>query len=556
MKFSNLKIGTRLGLAFLLLILLTIICNSAAWMALNEVGNKWQTFSSVSMEKRKFASNGSARLGDAVHHFKDYVLRGGDYNKNFVDDLKEISSNVDGYFATGDITDQEKSLLNVILQGCESYGLAMDKAVAMKSKGSSIEEIDKSVNGADKEMARGWAGLLDVARQEAVKTGTSITGTISFGQTVIEIFAMIVVILSALSAWLITRSVTKPISQAVEIAQTVASGNLSLHIDIQSTDEVGQLLSALEDMNDSLKNIVAEVLNSADTIASASSQIAIGNLDLSSRTEEQASSLEETASSMEELTSAVKENANNASHANRLAENASRIAVKGGTEVLKVVQTMEMINDSSEKIVDIINVIDSIAFQTNILALNASVEAARAGEQGRGFAVVAAEIRNLAQRCADAAKQIKTLITDSVEKVDNGAKLVDQAGTTMGDVVNSVKQLTDIIGKIMVASAEQASGIEHINQAIMQMDDVTQQNAALVEEAAAASQSLEDQTATLVDVVSIFKLNESHNSAAENKKRATPIKQIKTAESLPSLPRSPKALAYSMRDLPKIARHA
>jgi methyl-accepting chemotaxis protein len=311
-------------------------------------------------------------------------------------------------------------------------------------------------------------------------------------------------------AWWITHSITQPMNEAVKIAQTVASGDLSSVIEVKSKDETGQLLQALKDMNNSLVRIVGEVRFSTEAIATASTQIASGNLDLSSRTEQQASSLEETASSMEELNSTVKQNADNARQANQLALTASEVAMKGGNVVSQVVETMGSINDSSKKIVDIIGVIDGIAFQTNILALNAAVEAARAGEQGRGFAVVAAEVRTLAQRSAAAAKEIKNLIGDSVGKVNDGARLVDDAGTTMKEVVASVRRVTDIMGEITAAGHEQTAGIEQIHQAVMQMDQVTQQNAALVEEAAAAAESLQDQARNLVQVVSVFKLDDIH----------------------------------------------
>ena len=306
--------------------------------------------------------------------------------------------------------------------------------------------------------------------------------------------------------WLV-RAISRPLQEAVQIARGVAAGDLTQQIEVRSTDETGQLMQALSDMNDSLIKIAGNVRSGTDTIATASSQIAAGNLDLSLRTEQQASSLEETASSMEELTSTVKQNADNARQANQLAASASEVAAKGGAVVAQVVDTMSSINDSSRKIVDIIGVIDGIAFQTNILALNAAVEAARAGEQGRGFAVVATEVRNLAQRSASAAKEIKTLIGDSVDKVDQGAKLVDQAGVTMEQIVVSVQRVTDIIAEITSASQEQSSGIEQINQAISQMDQATQQNAALVEEASAAAASLQEQAGNLSQVVSVFKLD-------------------------------------------------
>ena len=307
-------------------------------------------------------------------------------------------------------------------------------------------------------------------------------------------------------AYIATHSITKPLQEAVVIAKTVASGDLASHISVEGHDEISELLHALEHMHESLAKAVSEVRSGTETIRVASSEIARGNTDLSDRTESQASSLEETASSMEELTSTVKQNADNARQANQLAFSASSVAAKGGQVVSQVVHTMGSIKDSSRKIVDIIGVIDGIAFQTNILALNAAVEAARAGEQGRGFAVVAAEVRSLAQRSATAAKEIKTLIGDSVANVDLGGKLVDEAGQTMDLVVTSVQQVADIMAEITAATQEQSAGIEEINRAVTQMDEMTQQNAALVEQAAAAAQSLQDQAHHLAVAVSIFKL--------------------------------------------------
>jgi methyl-accepting chemotaxis protein-1 (serine sensor receptor) len=292
---------------------------------------------------------------------------------------------------------------------------------------------------------------------------------------------------------------------ASQIVRSIADGDLTVTVDTSSGD-THSLLFSMQTMQRNLAQTVGEIRVSTDAIATASSQIASGNLDLSSRTEQQASSLEETASAMEELTSTVKQNSDNSNHANQLAISASTVAQQGGSIVAQVVDTMGAINASSRKIVDIIGVIDGIAFQTNILALNAAVEAARAGEQGRGFAVVASEVRNLAQRSAAAAKEIKTLIGDSVEKVEIGARLVDQAGSAMRSIVDSVKNVTDIMEEITAAGNEQTAGIEQINQAIVQMDEVTQQNAALVEQAAAAAASLQDQASSLAEVVSVFKV--------------------------------------------------
>ncbi|MEW6370385.1 MAG: methyl-accepting chemotaxis protein [Pseudomonadota bacterium] len=326
------------------------------------------------------------------------------------------------------------------------------------------------------------------------------------------VLALVSLAMAALVAWWNTRSITRPLARALEVANTVAAGDLTSRIEVTTRDETGLLLQALKTMNENLVRTVTTVRTSTDTIGTASAEVAAGSLDLSSRTEQQASSLEETASSMEELTSTVKQNADNARQANTLAEAASNVAERGGRVIGEVVGTMEQINTSAGKIADIIGVIDGIAFQTNILALNAAVEAARAGEQGRGFAVVATEVRNLAQRSAAAAKEIKGLIGDSTQAVEAGSKLVTEAGATMSEIVESVRRVTDIMSEITAASTEQTAGIEQINEAVVQMDQVTQQNAALVEQAAAASAAMQEQTAKLAEAVSVFRV-EAHSVA-------------------------------------------
>ena len=364
---------------------------------------------------------------------------------------------------------------------------AESKAMFERSKATLQKMIDLNRDAADAQI------------KEADATYAAARNTLGASLLLALVFGVVI-------ATVITRSITRPLGQALLAAEAVSSGNLSEPINSTSQDEVGKLLQAMQGMQDSLVRVVTQVRQGSEGVASASSEIAQGNHDLSARTESQASALEETAASMEELNSAVKQNADNARQANQLATNASTVAVQGGEVVGQVVDTMKGINEASRKIADIISVIDGIAFQTNILALNAAVEAARAGEQGRGFAVVASEVRSLAGRSAEAAKEIKMLINASVERVEQGTALVDKAGTTMTEVVSSIRRVTDIMGEISAASHEQSAGVNQIGEAVTQMDQATQQNAALVEEMAAAASSLKSQANDLVQVVSVFKL--------------------------------------------------
>ncbi|MEB0137801.1 MULTISPECIES: methyl-accepting chemotaxis protein [unclassified Undibacterium] len=360
-----------------------------------------------------------------------------------------------------------------------------------------------------------------VALEDSASAEVSVLASSNANKLVITLLLIgsaILLIGIAFSIFL-TRSITGPLQDAVQIAQRVAAGELTHRDADAGHDEISELLNALKEMSDNLFHIVSEVRQGTDAIAIASGEISSGNSDLSSRTETQAGALEETASSMEEITATVRHNADNARQANALVNSASGFAIKGGEEVGKVVHTMNSIKESSRKIVDIISVIDGIAFQTNILALNAAVEAARAGEQGRGFAVVASEVRNLAQRSASAAKEIKTLIGDSVEKVESGGKLVDAAGQTMHEIVSSVKHVADIMSEITAAGQEQSAGIEEVNRAITQMDEMTQQNAALVEQAAAAAESMEEQAGNLARAVAAFKLG---SDPRQQLRRASP----------------------------------
>ena len=380
---------------------------------------------------------------------------------------------------------------------------------------------------------------------------STIAAAASYQQALIVSVGMVALamLMGAVLAMVVTRSITQPLSTGVIVAEAVAQGDLTTRFDIQGRDEPADLLRALEHMNKRLVDIVGQVRLSSDSIATGSAEIATGNADLSQRTEQQASNLEETAASMEELNSTVKTNADTAQQANRLASEATQSAEQGGAVVGRVVATMQDISASSKKIADIIGVIDGIAFQTNILALNAAVEAARAGEQGRGFAVVASEVRSLASRSAEAAKEIKTLIGASVEKVDNGTALVDEAGHSMEGIVNQVKRVSQLINEISSASMEQSSGISQIGDAVNQLDQVTQQNAALVEESAAAADSLKNQSQRLAELVSVFKID-GQPSRVGQASRAAPMPSHQFSRA-PAIAPLPKAVATKPSSLTK-----
>ena len=387
------------------------------------------------------------------------------------------------------------------------------------------------------------SSLSQFAQDGAAKardTSASLQARVMFG----NLGALLVtIILGLFIARTLNRSVSGGLSYAMSLASKVAKGDLSAPINPNTKDEIGELLHSLRDMQTSLVQVVSRVRQGSESVSTASAEIAQGNQDLSARTESQASALEQTAASMEELSSTVRQNADNARQANQLAQSASTVAVKGGEVVTQVVDTMKGINDASKKIADIISVIDGIAFQTNILALNAAVEAARAGEQGRGFAVVASEVRSLAGRSADAAKEIKNLINDSVQRVEQGTALVDQAGITMTEVVSSIRRVTDIMGEISAASNEQSLGVAQVGEAVTQMDQATQQNAALVEEMAAAASSLKSQAQDLVGTVAVFKLAQGQSSGMAHS-------STKPQRTMPARP-APAPAARKLASAPK-----
>lgn len=424
--------------------------------------------------------------------------------------IAEINKLWDAYLSNEYLSGEDKQVTDRFLEANRSFvndGLTPTIA-ALRAHNLALadnlmwEKVDHLYGPANEALQ----ALMQMQSDDAQK---NYTGSVNRFKNTRNIAIIVIVAGIVLAMWLgitLMRAITRPLQQALVLARAVAQGNLTHRIEVKSTDEIGIVLQMLKDMNENLAGVIGGVRTATETITTAAGEIAAGNSNLSQRTEQQAASLEETASSMEQLTSAVKQNAASAQQANQLAASASNIAVKGGHAVDDVVQTMAMISTSSKKIVDIISVIEGIAFQTNILALNAAVEAARAGEQGRGFAVVAGEVRNLAQRSATAAKEIKMLIYDAANKVDAGSKQVNQAGDTMSEIVRAVKRVTDIMADISAASTEQSAGIEQVNQAIVQMDDVTQQNAALVEQAAAATEAMQHQAQALMEAVSMFQL--------------------------------------------------
>ena len=407
------------------------------------------------------------------------------------------------------VTDQERQLYTQFLSERERYVALHNKLFEVSRSGD--KEKAKELLGAESLTVYNASSetlkkLIKYNSDAAKKETSAAVNVYSQAVSMLIVAAVIAVLVAVIAGILLVRSIRAPLLQAVQAADRVANGDLSGAIHVERQDETGQLLNALERMQNSLVQTVRSVRQNAEGVASASSQIASGNADLSSRTEEQASALEETAASMEQLGSTVRQNADNARAANQMAVNASQVAAQGGAVVAEVVETMKGINNSSHQIADIISVIDSIAFQTNILALNAAVEAARAGEQGRGFAVVAGEVRTLAQRSAEAAKEIKGLITTSVQRVEQGTQLVDKAGTTMADIVSAIRRVTDLMAEISAASQEQSQGVAQVGEAVTQMDQTTQQNAALVEESAAAAGSLRKQAQDLVQAVAVFQL--------------------------------------------------
>ncbi len=550
---SNIKIGARLALGFCLVLLcaaaillnglwrMTEMERSSAYIIDQKVASMTaamsmrESGSALALALRKVVTPTDAAEGQQENQRLAKILQA---YAGYEGQLTKLTSTDKGKALLTASAAERKVLFPIVEKIREMVGAGNYFDAAQLLKSDFLPSYDKWMASV--------AALAAYQQEDMSAAYVDFQSSYHSGQIGMIVIGLVTLLLGAFFTWSIARTITAPLLRAGKITETIASGDLTQTVEEKSHDEAGQLVHSLNTMQTKLAATVNEIKQSAAIIAVASQEIATGNADLSNRTESQASSLEETASSMEQLTSTVKQNAENAHQANQLVMSASDYAVKGGKVVGDVVQTMGSIKESSRKIVDIIGVIDGIAFQTNILALNAAVEAARAGEQGRGFAVVASEVRSLAQRSASAAKEIKTLIGDSVSKVDAGGKLVDEAGVTMSEIVTSVKHVADIMGEITAASKEQSAGIAEVNGAIAQIDEITQQNAALVEQAAAAAESLQEQADLLARAVGVFKID---NAAFAAQAANTPS-MLKTVN--PPLELATEAATHATRAAPAI----
>ncbi|MFI8617823.1 methyl-accepting chemotaxis protein [Acidovorax sp. NPDC077693] len=539
-RLSDLSVAKRLALGFSLVLLLLIGAIALSISRLNAVADATLEMVQNPIKTERLVSDWSRNLRTGITRTAAVARSSDPALADFFAEDSKASSKSSGELQKAVealmFLDSEKKLFAEIGALRTIYLKNRDDIFALKKEGK-VDEANAMLVKQFMPEAANYAAkmdeLLNNQREQVDALGRAVEENRQTSRQLLIALGVLSVAVAALFSWVLSRSVTVPLGQASDLARRVAAGDLTATVPQHGKDEVGALMESLALMQANLASVVNNVRHGAESVSNASSEIAQGNTDLSSRTEHQASALQQTAASMEQLNSAVRNNADNARQANQLAMTASSVAAQGGAVVGDVVETMKGINDASRKISDIIAVIDGIAFQTNILALNAAVEAARAGEQGRGFAVVASEVRSLAGRSAEAAKEIKNLIHASVERVEHGTALVDKAGETMSEVVSSIRRVTDIMGEISAASGEQSAGVAQVGEAVTSMDQATQQNAALVEEMAAAASSLRNQAHDLVQVVAVFKLSGDQSRPAMAPAKA-PAPQARPAPARPA----------------------
>jgi len=514
---KNLSVAQRLGGGFGFVMLLVLAMSASSALEMRGMSQRMSQIVEVNNTRTALANDLLNVINSMAIQSRTVTLL---TDVSSIDkEIKDFQKSVATYdkvekalvdaLAADDESDPGRKLLNEIVAAGKKTMPGVKEAVKQGAEGANVEAtmtLTLVVRPAEAVWRQKVAEFVELQKGRTAESVAAAQASRARGLVIGIVLVVVALLSGGLVAWWITRSIKRPIDSAIIVAERIAEGDLTTTVNVESNDEIGRLMQAVSSMQERLRTLVDEIRQTAESIQVASAEVASGNADLSHRTEQAAASLEETASSMEQLTGAVRQSADAATQANQLASSASSVASRGGAVVAQVVSTMNEINNSSRKIADIIGVIDGIAFQTNILALNAAVEAARAGEQGRGFAVVAGEVRSLAQRSAEAAREIKSLIGNSVERVEAGSRLVGDAGTTMNEIVASVRRVSDIIGEITAVSSEQSSGIGQVSQAVTHLDKMTQQNAALVEQSAAAAESLKDQASRLAEMVGTFKL--------------------------------------------------
>jgi len=523
--FKNMKIGMRLGVGFGLVVLLTLIMAVIAFSKVTSINSEWQDYQDVVVAKRTAVNKSLTALGDGIHHFKNYIIRGGDYDKKFMSDMDEVDAVAAAYRATKNVTPEEESELKEILDSSKKYRDDMAILVGLEAKGTAVADLDKSVKGADKAISAALGKLGEAVKKANKAKSDEVTVLIASTKQWILLVGAGAVLFAGIIAFVITRSITRPLNEAVGVANQLAEGDLTAKIEVTSKDETGQLLLAMQNMTGKLSQIIGEVRGSADALSSASEEVSATAQSMSQATSEQAASVEETSASVEQMSASINQNTENAKVTDGMASQAAKQAVEGGEAVKQTVTAMKQIAGK-------IGIIDDIAYQTNLLALNAAIEAARAGEHGKGFAVVAAEVRKLAERSQVAAQEIGELAGGSVEKAESAGKL-------LGEIVPAISKTSDLVQEISAASEEQSAGVSQVNTAMNQLNQITQQNASSSEELAATAEEMSGQAAQLQNLMAFFKVDGAANSTVAH----APVHKAAPSKPASSKPAPKLALA-------------